>query len=408
MLKSPSLTRRHVCLRTTGTLFAPAIARAATRGVSDTEIIIGSMTDLSGVTAVQGVNNANAMRMAFDEANASGGVHGRKIRFIVEDMQYIVPKAVQAMNKLLNRDNIFFAHRQRRHADERRGDADDVREERAERLPADLRALDVRAVQPAEVRPVRLVLRPDARRGEILRRAARARRRSASMYQDTDYGRDVLAGAVAQAEAMGLKLGGTDRRTSRPTPISTAPMAKLRDANCDLIVHGHHRQGHHDHPADRAQDGLECRISAAISPPIPRRWPRRRATRPRGSTRCRRRSTAIPTTRARRCMRSRRQFKKTFGIDVNYLGEAGYTAASFIARGAGEGRPRPDAGQLHRRDGEHEGLARHLRRSAAVAEPDQPSRIQPVLPVGGEGHALGAGHAGAAEFLTAGMLHRAS
>src|ERR1700760_4038753 len=88
---------------------APALARAATRGVSDTEIVVGSMADLSGVTAVQGVNNADAMRMAFDEANAKGGVHGRKIRFVVEDNEYTVPKAVQAMNKLLNRDNIFFA-----------------------------------------------------------------------------------------------------------------------------------------------------------------------------------------------------------------------------------------------------------------------------------------------------------
>ena len=82
------------------------------------------MTDLSGVTAVQGVNNANAMRMAFDEANAKGGIHGRKIRFIVEDMEYIVPKAVQAMNKLLNRDNIFFAVGNGGTPHERRGDAD--------------------------------------------------------------------------------------------------------------------------------------------------------------------------------------------------------------------------------------------------------------------------------------------
>jgi len=67
------------------------------------------MTDLSGVTAVQGVNNANAIRLIFDEANAKGGIHGRKIKYVVEDNQYTVPKAVQAMNKLLNLDNIFFA-----------------------------------------------------------------------------------------------------------------------------------------------------------------------------------------------------------------------------------------------------------------------------------------------------------
>src|SRR6201996_1757043 len=112
MTKTSAISRRFVLGGAAGILASPAIigrAATATRGVSDTEIIIGTMTDLSGVTAVQGVNNANAVRMAFDEANARGGVHGRKIRWIVEDMEYIVPKAVQAMNKLLNLDNIFFA-----------------------------------------------------------------------------------------------------------------------------------------------------------------------------------------------------------------------------------------------------------------------------------------------------------
>ena len=77
------------------------------RGVTDTEIVIGTITDLSGVTAIQGVNNSQAIRMAFDEANEKGGVHGRKIKYIVEDNQYQVPRAVQAMNKMLNRDNVF-------------------------------------------------------------------------------------------------------------------------------------------------------------------------------------------------------------------------------------------------------------------------------------------------------------
>src|ERR1700721_2634831 len=103
-------TRRALLAGAAGLSVSPAIlgrAAANTRGVSDTEIVIGMMTDLSGVTAVQGTNAANSIRMAFDEANAKGGVNGRKIRFIVEDMEYIVPKAVQAMNKLVNRDNIF-------------------------------------------------------------------------------------------------------------------------------------------------------------------------------------------------------------------------------------------------------------------------------------------------------------
>ena len=63
---------------------------------------------LSGVTAMWGVNNSNAWRMVFDEVNAAGGINGRKIRYIVEDNQYQVPRSVQAANKLINRDGVFF------------------------------------------------------------------------------------------------------------------------------------------------------------------------------------------------------------------------------------------------------------------------------------------------------------
>jgi branched-chain amino acid transport system substrate-binding protein len=85
-----------------------AVAAEPVHGVTDTEIVIGTVTDLSGVTAIQGVNNANAIRLLFEEANAKGGINGRKIRYIVEDSQYQVPRAVQAMNKLLNNDKVFM------------------------------------------------------------------------------------------------------------------------------------------------------------------------------------------------------------------------------------------------------------------------------------------------------------
>ena len=103
--------RLRLCISAiAGMLGIAATASAQTiRGVTDTEIVIGTVTDLSGVTAVQGVNNSDAIRMAFDDINAKGGVHGRKIKYVVEDSQYTVPRAVQAMNKLLNSDNIFLA-----------------------------------------------------------------------------------------------------------------------------------------------------------------------------------------------------------------------------------------------------------------------------------------------------------
>jgi branched-chain amino acid transport system substrate-binding protein len=45
------------------------------------------MTDLSGVTAVQGSNAANSIRMAFEDVNAKGGINGRKIELELFDDQ---------------------------------------------------------------------------------------------------------------------------------------------------------------------------------------------------------------------------------------------------------------------------------------------------------------------------------
>src|SRR6058998_1486037 len=65
-----------------------ATAQKETRGVSKTEIVLGMHTDLSGPAATYGVSSSNAVKMRFDEVNATGGIHGRKIRLIVEDTQY--------------------------------------------------------------------------------------------------------------------------------------------------------------------------------------------------------------------------------------------------------------------------------------------------------------------------------
>lgn len=80
---------------------------AQTPGVSDDEIKIGGAHDLSGIFAPFSVPAVSAAKAYFDEVNANGGVHGRKINYIVEDHGYQVPKAAQAANKLINRDQVF-------------------------------------------------------------------------------------------------------------------------------------------------------------------------------------------------------------------------------------------------------------------------------------------------------------
>lgn len=82
-------------------------AQAETQGVTDSEIVIGSVNDLSGVFAAVGVPAVNGANLRFEEVNAAGGIHGRTIRFVVEDSGYQIPRAMQGYNKLLNRDRVF-------------------------------------------------------------------------------------------------------------------------------------------------------------------------------------------------------------------------------------------------------------------------------------------------------------
>ncbi|KAJ02589.1 ABC transporter substrate-binding protein [Sulfitobacter mediterraneus] len=83
---------------------APAYAE---QGVTDTEVLIGSNNDLSGPFAAFGAPATKAAQLVFDEVNEAGGIHGRKIRFVVEDHAYQMPKAIQGMNKLINGDKVF-------------------------------------------------------------------------------------------------------------------------------------------------------------------------------------------------------------------------------------------------------------------------------------------------------------
>lgn len=79
----------------------------AGQGVSDDEIVIGSVNDLSGPFSAFGAPAVEGAQRHFDAVNAAGGIHDRTIRFIVEDHAYQMPKAIQGYNKLINRDGVF-------------------------------------------------------------------------------------------------------------------------------------------------------------------------------------------------------------------------------------------------------------------------------------------------------------
>ena len=80
----------------------------ADQGISSDQILIGMHTDISGPASMIGKQSVDGANMRFSEFNENGGAYGRKVKFIVEDHQYTVPRAVQAANKLLRKDKIAF------------------------------------------------------------------------------------------------------------------------------------------------------------------------------------------------------------------------------------------------------------------------------------------------------------
>lgn len=87
----------------------PALAqtKVTNQGVSAGEIVIGTHQDLSGPIKVWGVPVLNGMKLAVEDINAKGGVHGRKLRLIAEDTQYDPKKAVLATQKMVEKDRVF-------------------------------------------------------------------------------------------------------------------------------------------------------------------------------------------------------------------------------------------------------------------------------------------------------------
>ena len=207
-----------------------------TRGVTSNEIVFGMHTDLSGPAATYGVSSSNAVKMRFDEVNASGGIHGRKIKLIVEDTQYQVPRAVQAGTKLINRDRIFAMI-----AALGTPMNNALFKEQFEAGVPNLFPLSAARSMYLPFNRLKFVgaatYVDEVRAGINYFVAQKGKKSICAMYQDTDFGKEVLDGAQTQVDAMKLKL--VETTTHKPTDQDfTAQITKLKSAGCDLVVLG--------------------------------------------------------------------------------------------------------------------------------------------------------------------------
>ena len=216
-------------------LAAAARASAQTRGVTKTEMTFGMHTDLSGVAATYGVSSSNGVKMRFDETNEAGGINGRKINVIIEDQAYQVPKAVQACNKLINRDNVFAFVAPLGTPMNNACFKDQL----AAGVPNLFPLSAARSMyEPYE----RLKFYGAASYVDQIRSGVnyfvkeKGKKTICVMYQDTDFGKEIVVGAEAAAKQLGIKIAETTAH--KPTDQDfTASLTKL-EAGCDLIAMG--------------------------------------------------------------------------------------------------------------------------------------------------------------------------
>jgi branched-chain amino acid transport system substrate-binding protein len=88
-----------------GLRHGPALAQT-TQGITDNEILIGALGQLSGPFAFIGAPGRDNMQLAIEKINEGGGINGRKLRLIYEHAS-TPAESVAAAKKLVENDKVF-------------------------------------------------------------------------------------------------------------------------------------------------------------------------------------------------------------------------------------------------------------------------------------------------------------
>jgi ABC-type branched-subunit amino acid transport system substrate-binding protein len=206
------------------------------RGVTATEIRLGTQDDLSGPIVFWGQPMRNGKILRIEEQNAKGGVHGRKLVLIGEDNGYDPKKGVLAAQKLIQQDKVFamvgvlgtpiamatmpivleagvpFMYPGTNH--------------RAMYEPFNKLKFSMAAPYDHQMRAaVHYMI------------AQKGKKKIAIMYQDDEFGKELREAAEAQAKAMNIPVVAVTSYKRGDTAFSSQ-VARMRQADPDLIVAG--------------------------------------------------------------------------------------------------------------------------------------------------------------------------
>ena len=217
-------------------LFIYSASSFAEQGVSDDEIMLGMHTDISGPVSSFGKYSVEGAKMRINEINEAGGINGRVLKLVAEDHQYQVPRAVQAANKLINKDKIFLMvaslgtpmNNAVFQLQEQKNIPNLFPLSSARSMAEPFHKLKFGALS---------TYYDQIRSGVKWAVEVKDMDKICVIYQDNDFGQETYDGVVDQLEAMNMSLH--EKTTNKPTDTDlTAQITKLKNADCDAVAVG--------------------------------------------------------------------------------------------------------------------------------------------------------------------------
>ena len=223
-------------LLTSALSLATAQTMAQSQGVSKTEILVGTILDQSGPLAGFGKQSRLGMQLRVDEVNEQGGVNGRKLKLLVEDDGYDPKKAVLAAQKLVNQDKIFIMAGHL-------GTAQNLASMPVQFEKNIINFFPITAAREMYEPFDRLKYSFAATYFDQIREALptlvkeKNAKKVCAIYQDDDFGLEVLRGAEAGMKTTGMTLVEKTSFKRGATDFSSQ-VAKMKASGCDMVVLG--------------------------------------------------------------------------------------------------------------------------------------------------------------------------
>jgi branched-chain amino acid transport system substrate-binding protein len=229
-------TKVVVCAIALSAALVAAPVQAQSQGVSKNEILVGSILDMSGPLASYGKAVRQGMLLRAEEANEQGGIHGRKIKLLVEDDGYDPKRAVLAAQKLVNQDKVFVVA----------GHIGTAQNNAAMPVQFEKNVINFLPITAARemyepfnrLKYSFAVTYYDQMRTFLPRLVKeKGSKKVCAIYQDDDFGLEVLRGAEAGLKSMNMELAEKASFKRGSTDFSSQ-VARTKAAGCEMVVLG--------------------------------------------------------------------------------------------------------------------------------------------------------------------------